>query len=226
MFLMTPMGRNQQKKLTLKESYALLTRGLDWEPSYQKKEDIYRTVHFEGIKIHDWDKWEDPFRLTMDAYWKYQGEKEKKLYAIIDAFQQNNGQFNVTDARYVQALKVFINGVVELEYASHRGFCILGREFPGAGPCIAAQMQSIDELRHATTQIHVPVGQRAQFVDVVFRPLLFGSVPVVLHHVDVHGSATFAHCTFGSGAPHALSVNGIVVLHHCSISGGPGALTP
>ena len=55
---------------------------------------------YEGIKIHDWEKWEDPFRLTMDAYWKYQGEKERKLYAIIDAFQQNNGQFNVSDARY------------------------------------------------------------------------------------------------------------------------------
>ncbi len=142
------------KKLTLKENYAMLTRGLDWEPTYQKKEDIFRLIDFEGIKIHDWDKWEDPFRLTMDAYWKYQGEKERKLYAIIDAFQQGNGQFNVTDARYLQALKIFLTGIVELEYLSHRGFCMLGREFPGAGPRIAAQMQSIDELRHATTQIH------------------------------------------------------------------------
>lgn len=142
------------KKLSLKENYAMLTRGLGWEPSYQKHEDIFRNVRFEGIKIHDWEKWEDPFRLTMDAYWKYQGEKERKLYAIIDAFQQNNGQFNVTDVRYVQALKVFLNGIVGLEYASHRGFNILGREFPGVGPRIAAQMQSIDELRHATTQIH------------------------------------------------------------------------
>ncbi len=142
------------RKLSLKENYALLTRGLGWETTYQKKEDVFRNIDFEGIKIHDWDKWEDPFRLTMDAYWKYQGEKERKLYAIIDAFQQGNGQFNVTDARYVQALKIFLNGVVGLEYASHRGFNMLGREFPGVGPRIAAQMQSIDELRHATTQIH------------------------------------------------------------------------
>jgi phenol hydroxylase P3 protein len=49
-------------------------------------EDVYPYVEYEGIKIHDWDKWEDPFRLTMDAYWKYQAEKERKLYAIIDAF--------------------------------------------------------------------------------------------------------------------------------------------
>ena len=66
-----------KKKLGLKERYAVMTRGLDWTPSYQKMEDIYPYIAYEGIKIHDWDKWEDPFRLTMDAYWKYQAEKER-----------------------------------------------------------------------------------------------------------------------------------------------------
>ena len=68
-----------KKKLGLKERYAVMTRGLDWKPSYQKMEDIYPYIAYEGIKIHDWDKWEDPFRLTMDAYWKYQSEKESKI---------------------------------------------------------------------------------------------------------------------------------------------------
>lgn len=145
---------NTVRKLSLKENYALLSRGLDWEPSYQKREDIFRDMTFEGIKIHDWDKWEDPFRLTMDAYWKYQGEKERKLYAIIDAFQQNNGQFNVSDVRYVQALKLFLNAVVGLEYSAYRGFTRLGREMAGAGPRIGLQMQALDEVRHATTQVH------------------------------------------------------------------------
>ncbi|MFO7685250.1 MAG: hypothetical protein R6V60_04085, partial [Desulfobacterales bacterium] len=36
-----------------------------------------------GIKIHNWDDWVDPFRLTQDAYWKFQAEKERKLYAVI-----------------------------------------------------------------------------------------------------------------------------------------------
>ena len=142
------------KKLSLKENYALLTRDLGWTPTYEPESEVFRKVSFEGIQIHDWSKWEDPFRLTMDAYWKYQGEKERKLYAIIDAFQQNNAQFNVSDARYLQALKLFINGVIGLEYTAHRGFNIIGREFPGAGARIAAQMQAIDELRHAQTQIH------------------------------------------------------------------------
>ncbi len=143
-----------KKKLSLKEKYSHMTRGLDWEPSYQSKDDVYPYAKYEGIKIHDWDKWEDPFRLTMDAYWKYQAEKERKLYAIIDAYAQNNGHLSVTDARYINTVKLFLTGVSPLEYMAHRGFAHVGRQLPGAGPRVACLMQSIDEIRHAQTQVH------------------------------------------------------------------------
>jgi phenol/toluene 2-monooxygenase (NADH) P3/A3 len=88
-----------------------MTRGLDWETTYQPMErGLPVPDQYEGIKIHDWDKWVDPFRLTMDAYWKYQAEKERKLYAVIDAFNQNNGHLGVTDARYINTLKLFLTG--------------------------------------------------------------------------------------------------------------------
>lgn len=143
-----------KKKLSLKEKYAYLTRDLAWDPSYQKKEDLFPYANYEGIKIHDWDKWEDPFRLTMDAYWKYQAEKERKFYAIIDAFAQNNGHLKLTDARYLSALKIFLQAISPGEYAAHKGFARAGREFPGVGPQVACQMQAIDEIRHAQTQVH------------------------------------------------------------------------
>lgn len=142
------------KRLGLKERYAYLTRGLGWEPSYQPKDKIFPYTAYEGIRIHDWDKFEDPFRLTMDAYWKFQAEKERRLYAVIDSFAQNNGQMNVTDARYINALKIFLTAVSPLEYAAHRSYAHVGRHFDGVGPRIACQMQAIDELRHAQTQIH------------------------------------------------------------------------
>lgn len=143
-----------KKKLGLKERYAAMTRGLGWQTTYQPMDKVFPYDSYEGIKIHDWDKWEDPFRLTMDAYWKYQGEKERKLYAVIDAFAQNNGQLGVSDARYVNALKLFIQGVTPLEYYAHRGFAHTGRAFRGEGARVACQMQSIDELRHYQTETH------------------------------------------------------------------------
>ncbi|HMZ84098.1 MAG TPA: aromatic/alkene/methane monooxygenase hydroxylase/oxygenase subunit alpha [Rhodocyclaceae bacterium] len=148
------MDMNAKKKLGLKEKYALMTRNLGWETTYEPMDKVFPQMDYEGIRIHDWDKWEDPFRLTMDAYWKYQAEKEKKLYAIIDAYAQNNGHLNVTDARYINALKIFLSAVPSLEYNAHRGFARLGREMRGVGPQVACQMQAIDEIRHAQTQIH------------------------------------------------------------------------
>ncbi len=148
------MDAKVKQKLGLKERYALMTRGLDWETTYQPMDKVFPYDKFEGIKIHDWDKWEDPFRLTMEAYWKYQAEKERKLYAIIDAFNQNNGHLGVTDARYINALKIFITAVTPLEYMAHRAFAHVGRQFRGAGARVACQMQAIDELRHFQTQVH------------------------------------------------------------------------
>jgi len=148
------MDVQAKKKLGLKEKYAHMTRGLDWETTYQPMDKVFPYAKFEGIKVHDWDQWQDPFRLTMDAYWKYQAEKERKLYAILDAYAQNNGHLGVTDARYVNALKLFLTGVSPLEYMAHRGFAHVGRAFPGAGPRIACQMQSLDEIRHVQTQVH------------------------------------------------------------------------
>ena len=143
-----------KKKLGLKEKYAHMTRGLDWETSYQPMDKVFPQATFEGIKIHDWDKWEDPFRLTMDSYWKYQAEKERKLYAVLDAFAQNNGHLGITDARYLNAIKLFLTGISPLEYVAHRGFSAAGRNFPGVGPRVACLMQAVDEMRHAQTQIH------------------------------------------------------------------------
>jgi phenol hydroxylase P3 protein len=143
-----------RKKVGLRDRYRLMTRGLGWETTYQPQEKVFPYASFEGIKIHDWEAWEDPFRLTMDAYWKYQAEKERKLYAIIDAFGQHSGHLNITDARYVNALKLFLQGITPSEYNAGRGFLHLGRQFPGVGPRIAAQMQAIDEIRHTQTQIH------------------------------------------------------------------------
>ena len=114
------------KKLNSKDRYRMLTRDLDWDFSYADRKEAFPYEDFEGIKITDWSKWEDPFRLTMDSYWKYQAEKEKKLYAIFDAFSQNNGQMNVSNERYLNAIKLFLTAVTPLEYQAYQGYAHVG----------------------------------------------------------------------------------------------------
>ena len=49
-------------KLSLKEKYAVLTRDLGWDTTYQPMDKVFPHDKFEGIVIHDWNGWEDPFR--------------------------------------------------------------------------------------------------------------------------------------------------------------------
>src|SRR5262245_27711253 len=142
------------RKLGMRETYAAMTRGVNWTPSYVKEEEAFPYHQFEGIKIHDWDKWEDPFRMTVDNYWKYQAEKDRRLYAVLDSFAQNQGHLNISDARYLNAIKLFLQGVTPLEYMAHRNFMFIARYLPGPGPRMAALCQSLDELRHAQIEIH------------------------------------------------------------------------
>ena len=141
-------------KMSMKARYSALTRDLSWAPSYVSERDAFPHTTFEGITIHDWSKWEDPFRLTVDAYYKYQTEKDKRLYAVLDGFAQSQGHLSLSDARYVNAMKIFLQGVTPLEYAAHRHFAYLARQLNGAGPRFAAMCQSIDEMRHTQTEIH------------------------------------------------------------------------
>jgi phenol hydroxylase P3 protein len=143
-----------KKKLTLTQKYHIYTRGLDWEPTYVSKKDIYPYAEYEGIKIKDWNKWEDPFRMTVDAYWKFQAEKDRRFYAILDGFIQNQGHLTLSDARYLNSIKLFIQGVTPLEYMAHRGFAFVARHLPGAGPRTAGFFQSMDELRHTQIEVH------------------------------------------------------------------------
>ena len=72
---MTMNTKQRKKRLSMKDKYKHMTR-LGWDTTYQDMDKVFPYDSYEGIKIHDWEAWEDPFRMTMDAYWKYQGEKD------------------------------------------------------------------------------------------------------------------------------------------------------
>jgi phenol hydroxylase P3 protein len=90
----------------------------------------------------------------VDSYCKYQAEKDKRLYAVLDGFAQSQGHLTLSEARYLNAMKLFLQGVTPLEYQAHRNFAYLARHLNGGGPRFASLCQSIDELRHTQTEIH------------------------------------------------------------------------
>ena len=61
---------------------------------------------------------------------------------MLDGFAQSQGHLSLTDARYLNAMKLFLQGVTPLEYAAHRNFAYLARHLDGPGPRFAALCQS------------------------------------------------------------------------------------
>ncbi len=146
--------RVEKPKLRQRDRYAAMTHDLHWDTTYQPMDKVFPLDRYEGIKISDWSQWADPFRMTMDAYWKTQGEKDKKLYAVIEAFAQNNGHLGVSDARYINAVKLVLQAFAPLKYALHRAFATTGRQLRGDALRIATLMQGADQLRHFQSETH------------------------------------------------------------------------
>lgn len=143
----------KKKKRGLREEYNLLTRDLDWEPSYVSKEEMYPYLTMEGIKIHDWSRWEDPFRVTVESYVRIQSEKERKFHAIRENIDLLQSQLDISDARWLETMKLFMGAAVPAEYNAHRLFQFIARHIPGPAIRFAAITQSVDELRHVQNEV-------------------------------------------------------------------------
>ncbi len=146
--------RVEKKKLDIASRYAAMSHDLHWDTTYQPVDKVYPFARYEGIQIHDWKKWEDPFHMTLDVWWRQQGEKERRLYAVMDAFAQNNGQIGVSDARYVNAVKLVLQVFSPLKYTLHRAFAHAARNMPGDAMRIATLLQASEELRHSQLEVH------------------------------------------------------------------------
>lgn len=144
---------SKKKKRGLKEEYNLFTRDLDWEPSYVSWDELYPYAKIEGIKIHDWSRWEDPFRVTIENYVRIQAEKERKFQAIRENIDLMQSQLDISDARWLEAMKLFMGAAAPSEYNAHRLFQFVARHVPSPAIRFAALTQSVDELRHVQDQV-------------------------------------------------------------------------
>ena len=146
--------RVERKKLDLSSRYQALTHDLQWTTSYQPMDKVFPLLTYEGIRVHDWSQWQDPFKMTLDVWWRQQSDKERRLYAVLDAFAQNNGQIGISDARYINAVKLMLQAFAPLKYALHRAMAHSARSLPGNALSTATQLQTTELLRHAQNTVH------------------------------------------------------------------------
>jgi len=146
--------RVERRKLDLTSRYQAMTDDLQWTTSYQPMDKVFPYARYEGIRVHDWSQWQDPFKMTLDVWWRQQSDKERRVYAVLDAFAQNNGQIGISDARYINAVKLLLQAFAPLKYSLHRSLAHSARNLPGNALCTATQIQATQLLRHAQNVMH------------------------------------------------------------------------
>ena len=128
-----------------------LSQDLAW--SSEGAAAVQASAHSDLV-IKSWSGFPIPQRVDQGAYWTLQSEKEKRFYAIIDAFAQNNGQLGITDARFVNLIKLMLLAFAPIEYAGHRSLSRVARELTAPAVQFTAGIQSADNLRHFQLLTH------------------------------------------------------------------------
>ena len=138
----------------MKQRYEALTRDLDWEPSRLPGTRCSPTSSSRASRSTTGASGRTPSASRSTPTAKYQAEKDKRLYAVLDGFAQGQGHLSLTDASYLNAMKLFLQASRRTSTNAHRNFAYLARHLGGPGPRFAALCQSIDEMRHTQTEVH------------------------------------------------------------------------
>ncbi|MSQ65499.1 MAG: phenol 2-monooxygenase [Limnohabitans sp.] len=131
-----------------------LNAGLQWEMTFHPSSSVFVAQDSEGLVIRNLQEWQPALRNTVMAYWHFQGGKDKRLYAVTDAFSQNNGQLGISDARYVNALKIVLQAFSPVEYCAHKSLIRVARVSGDCGWQTDILQQAVDHLRHSQIEVH------------------------------------------------------------------------
>ncbi|MGH8998866.1 MAG: hypothetical protein ACRDY7_05690 [Acidimicrobiia bacterium] len=129
------------------------TKRLYWEPSYVPPEAIYPASAYEGIHFSDWDRWDDPFRMSFRQYVEVQAKKDNGFHPAREAFDRHGGVDKI-DRRWIEGLKVLYPILFHGEYGALRSNARVSRYAPAPALRAAAFYQSIDELRHSQNHVY------------------------------------------------------------------------
>ncbi len=129
------------------------TKRLYWEPSYVPVEAIYPKSAYEGVHFSDWDRWDDPFRMSFRQYVEVQAKKDNGYHPAREAFERYGGTDRI-DRRWVEGIKILYPVLFHGEYGALRSHARVSRYAPAPALRAAAFYQSIDELRHAQNHVY------------------------------------------------------------------------
>jgi toluene monooxygenase system protein A len=131
-----------------------LARTTNWTPSYVSKEELFPPWLSDpfGMSDEQWEKFDEPFKVSYREYVKVQRDKDLAAYAVKSALQRTE-LYDKTDDGWKSVLKFHYGSIPVPEYNSASRFARIARFGRAPGMRNVATFGCLDEIRHAQIQL-------------------------------------------------------------------------
>ena len=131
-----------------------LARDTNWTPTYVEEEQLFPAEFSDpfGISLSEWEKFDEPYKVTYRDYVRTQREKDVGAYSIKSALDRV-AFYRDADLGWKALLQLHFGAIPFIEYGSVSAFARMTRFGRGPGMRNMASFGSLDEIRHTQIQM-------------------------------------------------------------------------
>jgi len=131
-----------------------LARQTNWTPKYVKETDLFPREFSDpfDIPVTEWEKFDEPYKVTYRDYVRTQREKDVGAYSIRSALDRVSF-YKSADPGWKALLQLHFGAIPFVEYGSVSAFARMTRFGRGPGMRNMASFGTLDEIRHTQIQM-------------------------------------------------------------------------
>jgi toluene monooxygenase system protein A len=143
--------------LLKREDWYDLTRTTNWTPKYVTEDELFpeEMSGARGISMEDWEKYDEPYKITYPEYVSIQREKDSGVYSIKAALERD-AFVDRADPGWVSTMQLHFGAIALAEYAASTGEARMARFAKAPGNRNMATFGMMDENRHGQIQLYFP----------------------------------------------------------------------
>lgn len=144
-----------------------IARDTNWTPKYVHEDELFPPQFSDpfGIPVSEWERFDEPYKVTYRDYVKTQREKDVGAYSVKSALSRVEF-YKKADPGWKALLQMHFGTIPFVEYGSVSAFARITRFGKGPGMRNMANFGTLDEIRH--TQIQMFFGYEFLSVDRAF----------------------------------------------------------
>lgn len=137
------------------EDWYSIARDTNWTPTYVAESDLFPPEFSDpyGIALSEWEKFDEPYKVTYREYVHTQREKDVGAYSV-KAATDRVAYYKAAEPGWKALLQLHFGAVPFVEYGSVSAFARITRFGRAPGMRNMASFGTLDEIRHTQIQMY------------------------------------------------------------------------